>query len=284
MLAPVRLPAWVRMMFMGCLAASATASAQSADESADDTAEASSPSALDDRARAHFVLGRSQYDGGEYAASIEQFEAAFEISGRSALLFNLYQAHHRNGDLAEAIDYLDRYLASDAEVADADRTTLTARLENLRAQKAEEDAAAAARAEAAQAEEARRLAELEREQQDASNPVRTAGWVVLAVGAASTAAFGLFGGLTLAEDKDLAGTCGADMGAYCSDSELGRLQTLTRAADVSLAVGAAGLVTGIVLLLVSRPDADAEEAEQATFRLEPSLSTQRAGLSLRGTF
>ncbi len=282
MLALVRLPALVRMMFVGCLAASATASAQSADES--DEAEASSPSALDDRARAHFVLGRSQYDGGEYAASIEQFEAAFEISGRSALLFNLYQAHHRNGDLAEAIDYLDRYLASDAQVTDADRTTLTARLENLRAQKAEEDAAAAARAEAEAAEEARRLAELERAQQEASNPVRTAGWVVLAVGAASTAAFGLFAGLALAEDSNLAGTCGADAGAYCSDSELGRLQTLTRAADVSIAVGAAGLVTGLVLLLVSRPDADDAGGEQTTFRLEPSLSAQRAGLSVRGTF
>ncbi len=161
-------------------------------------------------------------------------------------------------------------------MADVEGTTQTRRRGSMGARKAEREAAAAGRAEAGQAEEARGIAELERAQQDASNPVRTAGWVVLAVGAASTAAFGLFAGLTLAEDKDLAGTCGADMGAYCSDSELGRLQTLTRAADVSLAVGAAGLVTGIVLLLVSRPDADAE-AEQDLSGLDELLVELSAG-------
>ena len=154
----------------------------------------------------------------------------------------------------------------------------------MRVKSTEGAARGPARGEAAAPAEGARAGECGGAKKGAGNPGRAAGRVGLAVGVASTAAFGLFGGLTLAEDKDLAGTCGADMGAYCSDSELGRLQTLTRAADVSLAVGAAGLVTGIVLLLVSRPDADAEEAEQATFRLEPSLSTQRAGLSLRGTF
>ncbi len=251
--------------------------------------EAPPSSAMEDRARAYFMLGRSHYDAGEYEEAVEQFEAAYEIAPRPELLYNLYQSHQRLGQLEPAIDYLERYL-EEGEIDDQERPLLEARLANHREALEEERAAAAAEEERRRQEEEERRrreeerqAELERARQEAANassPLRTAGWVVLGVGLAGAAAFALFGGLALREDADLAERCGEDVGAYCEENDLGTLQLLTRTADLGGAVGLAGIATGVVLLLVGRPDAP----EEAQARVLPTTHPGGAGLTLRGSF
>lgn len=244
--------------------------------------EAEPSSAMEDRARAYFMLGRSHYDAGEYAEAVEQFEAAYEIAPRVELLYNLYQSHQRLGQLEPAIDYLERYL-EEGEIDDSERPLLEARLANHREALAEERAAAAAEEERRRQEEAERQAELEAARQEAANassPLRTAGWVVLGVGLAGAAAFALFGALALGEDADLAERCGRDAGSFCEEDDLDTLKLLTRTADLGGAVGIAGIATGVVLLLVGRPDEEPEESA----RLEPVSLPGGAGLRLRGTF
>lgn len=245
--------------------------AQEVEEEADEEAEATP--GTDDRARAYFVLGRSAYDAGDYVEAIEQFGRAYELSGRADLLFNLYQAHHRGGNLEEAVDYLERYLEQGSP-DDLQRGTLTERLSNLRRERDE-------RREAEAEAERRRLEELERTRrqaaEDASNPVRTGGIVVLGIAGAAVAGFGLFAGLALKEDNDLADSCGADAGRFCSGGDVGRLQTLSRAADVSLGLAGAALITGVIMVVVGKPSSE-------SVTVDASLDPRSAGLRVRGTF
>ncbi len=257
------------------------AGAAAAQDGEPEAEESSASSVNEERARAYFMLGRSHYDAGEYAESVEQFEQAYALSPQPRLLYNLYQAHHRLGQLAPAIDYLERYLA-DGEIDDQERPLLEARLENHRESLAAERQAAAEQAERERLEEEARQAELAeaREAAAQASPLRTAGWVVLGVGLAGAGAFALFGALALRENADLAERCGEDAGAFCDDGDLGTLQLLTRTADLGGAVGLAGIATGIVLLLIGRPEEpDAEEA-----RLLPTTLPGGAGLQLRGRF
>lgn len=224
----------------------------------------------DERARAYFALGRTDYEAGDYEAAIEHFQRAYALSHRIELLFNLYQAYHRAGRLAEAIDHLERFLAG-AEVEAERRATLEERLANLRQQ------LAAQRAAEREEEERRRRAEQERLAQAraeaAADPRFSAGIVMLSIAGAAAVTFGITGGLALREDKDLASRCGADAGRVCTDAEVARLQTLTRTADASLGLALASAAAGVILVVLGSHDED-----EAQVLLGPT------GLAVRGQF
>lgn len=101
----------------------------------------------DERARAHFDVGRTLYDAGRFKEAAEEWEKAHALSGRSELLYNIYVAYRDASNTAQAVSALERYLASDAVPADQ-RINLEARLEALReAQRAEATPTAAPAAE-----------------------------------------------------------------------------------------------------------------------------------------
>ncbi|MCC7542801.1 MAG: tetratricopeptide repeat protein [Deltaproteobacteria bacterium] len=87
------------------------------------------PSA-DERARARFESGRAHYDAGRVPEALADFEAAFELSRRPALLYNVYLCRLDLGDVEQAVDALRRYLA-EASVEQTERTSLEARLVEL---------------------------------------------------------------------------------------------------------------------------------------------------------
>jgi tetratricopeptide (TPR) repeat protein len=207
----------------------------------------------DEAARVHFQSGTRYFDRGEYEAAIREFGAAFELSGRPQLLYNLYLAHERLGQTRDAAETLAAYLDQVEEVEGRER--LEARLETLRRRvaklDAEEAAARAAESEPAPAPEPRR------------GGMPLPALVSFGAAGAGLVTFAVAGGLALAEDGSLADRCGANAGRTCTESDLDKLGRRTTAADVGIAVTAVGAAAGLVLYLVLRDRGEPE----ATSRL-----------------
>jgi tetratricopeptide (TPR) repeat protein len=64
----------------------------------------------EEQARAHFRLGRAHYDNGNFAQAGAEFEEAYRISQRAALLYNIYLAYRDANDTRKAADALRKYL------------------------------------------------------------------------------------------------------------------------------------------------------------------------------
>lgn len=83
----------------------------------------------DDQARAHFRLGRAHYDNGQFLQAAAEFEAAHRISGRAALLYNVYLAYRDANDQPNAARSLRMYLELEKDVEN--RPQLEAKLKAL---------------------------------------------------------------------------------------------------------------------------------------------------------
>ena len=169
---------------------------------------------------------------------------------------------------------------------DEQRTLLTGRLERLRARIASH-APAPAVAEEPQALHASPLATAEAspppDAPPPSPPPRTvvvtsppiAPIVLMALGGALLVNFGVFAGLSTAENDRLATTCGRS----CTSDQVSALNTYDIVADASWIAGATLGVLGLVLFFV--PPADSHE-EPAPVALAPWLSPQGGGLTIGG--
>ena len=73
--------------------------------------EAPSAASKQDAAAQHFQLGLKFYRAGDYAAARVEFEAALGLSGEADLLHNLSWTAEKQGQIAVAIDYEERFLA-----------------------------------------------------------------------------------------------------------------------------------------------------------------------------
>jgi hypothetical protein len=231
----------------------------------------------DEQAKAHFQSGTLYFDRGEYEHAVREFRAAHELSGRHPLLYNLYLAHERLGEYAEAAATLERYLDETGE--HAQRETLESRLASLKRRAEQQAAGDEPDAPLDGAPEA----DVEGQPAEAapSRAMPLPAWVAFGVGAAGLATFAVAGGLALAEDRSLAGSCGADAGRTCTGDDLARLNRRTTAADVGLGLGVAGAVTGLVLWLVLRDRPSERERDTAW---GPWLPPGGAGISAQGRF
>ncbi|MBN8610280.1 MAG: PEGA domain-containing protein [Deltaproteobacteria bacterium] len=81
-------------------------------------ARAQVPSAAaETEAREHYDRGVALFDESQFVAALAEFEAAYALTARPALLFNIGQIHARLGHAVEATDVLGRYLAEMSEIA-----------------------------------------------------------------------------------------------------------------------------------------------------------------------
>ncbi len=74
-------------------------------------------------AREHYDRGVALFDESQFVAALAEFEAAYALTSRPALLFNIGQIHARLGHAVEATDALERYLAEMTDLAE-DRRAL----------------------------------------------------------------------------------------------------------------------------------------------------------------
>ena len=84
---------------------------------------APTPAELEE-ARAHYERGLAIFDEAQFesqfTAAMAEFEAAYRLSHRPAMLFNIAQLHSRLGHAVEAVDTFTQYLAEAGEI-DAER-------------------------------------------------------------------------------------------------------------------------------------------------------------------
>jgi len=232
-------------------------------------------------ARVHFEAGTRAFEVGDYALAAEEFRAAYEITPHPDLLFNIYSALERQGDIPGAAEALETYLR-DGDPNDERRASLEARLARLRARLAEGRAADAERQLAAE-REAQRVTDEHRasaatEDHAADQPgggVHPAGIGVLVGGGVLLASFGVFAGLAAAEDGNLTSSCGRS----CSPDEVATLQTFNLIADISWIAGAAAAVTGLILLFALPP-----EGGSASAAFAPWVAPGAGGGTIAGRF
>ncbi|MDH5493477.1 MAG: tetratricopeptide repeat protein [Myxococcales bacterium] len=100
-----------------------------------DVALAQGDEMMEQEARDRFRLGNSLYEQGRFVEAAGEFQRAYELSERPALLYNIYLCHRDAGNTQEAADALRQYLR-DADQVEG-RPLLERRLEALDRQLAE---------------------------------------------------------------------------------------------------------------------------------------------------
>lgn len=203
--------------------------------------------AMDQEAREHFQLGRTFYDAGRFQQAAEEFEAAYRLSGRPQLLYNLYVAHRDAGELDKAIVSLRTYLDKVPEAPD--RVNLKARLQSLE-QQAQKHAEQEARAQ--QAAEAGRAAAAPKTRTEIKRSVVP--WVLLGTGGALLVGSVATGVMAQSKAKDLDDACGGSDCPASQQSNIDTTRTLAITTDVLWGLGAASAATGLVLWLTGALD------------------------------
>lgn len=188
--------------------------------------------AADVEARTHFEAARLHFERGAYEEAQREFQAAYDLSHRAELLYNLFLTAERLADYDMAIGYLEHYLAEGSPDAER-RATLEPRLENLRARR---DRRATPTEEPTEPVPATTTA-------SGGDIVPAA--IAFGVAGAALVSFAIVGGLALAEDGSLESTCGTS----CTDAQVSTLGTLGIVADVSWITAAVATTAGVVLLL-----------------------------------
>lgn len=238
------------------------------------------------QAREHFETATHAFQDGDYTLAIQEFQAAYDLTQHPDLLFNIYSAAERAGRLEDAERALAMYL--ELGRPGRQRRALTNRLARLRRRVAEMRAAqpppppptVAPEPEPAPVVVAEVAPPTPEPAAPASPPASSSGLPVhpaaigTLIGAGVLfASFGIFAGLSEAEDQSLASRCGRDAGAMCSPGEVGALATYNVIADASWITGAVAAVAGLVLLFVLPPE------ETPTIAIAPWATPYAAGAS-----
>lgn len=85
----------------------------------------------DDLAKGHYMAGQAYYNQARYPEAVREFQEAYRLSPKSALLYNIAQAYERMGKIDDAIAHLKKYLAAAPDASD--RAAVEERLKNLEA-------------------------------------------------------------------------------------------------------------------------------------------------------
>lgn len=225
--------------------------------------------ARDEEARQYFEAGRAAYTAGDFVRALEQFERAYELSQRELLLFNIANAHDRLRHDQEALVYFQRFLDAvpTGENADFARARVAALSESSAPTPLEPP------------EPSEPTTDRSTEN-DESPPVSSAagagdpipGIAFLAAGGALFV--GGIGTLVWAVDRNSAIDACNDVGCLNGPTLVAERDAAV-ATTVTLGVlGAAGLVTGAVLLVLS------EDTGSASVACAPSFT----GLGCTGRF
>jgi tetratricopeptide (TPR) repeat protein len=237
------------------------------------------PDSAEGRARESFNRGRIHYENGEFEAAALAFEEAYALSGRHALLYNLYLAYRDANNQEKAAEALKNYLDR-VEVIE-NRAQLEARLKAL-----QEGLEAKRKQEEAQRAEAVKRVIGEPGPQTRPDEAEEEGgkwWlvpsVVTGVGALMMAGSIGTGLMARSKQKDLDEKCPDKMCPADLKDEASTGKTLSYVTDGLLFGGAAVAATGVVLLFVKKPDAVATAA-----RRMPQLACSTSGCRGSVTF
>jgi tetratricopeptide (TPR) repeat protein len=246
----------------------------------------------DQRARVHFQSGQSYFETGRYERAVQEFLSAYELSPRPSLLYNIYLAYERFGDLPHAVEYLERYLEDSEKVPD--RSKMETRLENLRKRlerqrKKEKKKEQQSQQPDTQQPQQRRQPEPQPDPKPRmrapTNPPASGGGLsapALAGFVAGGVGLAMWGGLgtaVLIKDGDFEKGC-LDAGT-CSKDALDRQDNLAIMADVGLGLAVVGAGLGLTFWLLDRGD---EQAASPDVAAAPWIGPDGAGATAHVRF
>jgi predicted DNA-binding protein YlxM (UPF0122 family) len=209
-------------------------------------APAGAASEEDERAKAHFLAGQSYYEQASYTDALREFNEAYRISKRPALLYNIARCHEALENYADAVKMLEAYL--DQAPDTSDRAAVETRIANLKERQAAREV------------KPQPPAAVQAPPPTTSTPPapphrkRVYTWIVGGVGVAALASALGTGLASQLSYNDLSGKCS---GATCDPATVANAQSkidsgkrLALATDILWPIGAAAAVTAIVLFFV----------------------------------
>ncbi|CAN5711996.1 hypothetical protein BH11MYX4_BH11MYX4_08130 [soil metagenome] len=253
--------------------------------------------ANDQRAKELFAKGDGAYAEGRYEEALAAFQEAFTLSGRPQLLFNVSNALERLGRYADAVDALERYLASGKA---KDREVVQKRLANLK-KRVEEQKKEQERV-AKEEEEKRAKTDAERKKSEGDAPPAPPPAVVappdrptpvlpillLATGGAALATGGVFGVLTLSARGDASKGCtDSPSGHLCTGdvrSAIDREKTFGLVTDIALASGLILAGVGVYLLVSGGKEPSAKAQAIVNAPVRATARPGGGGLEVVGSF
>lgn len=246
--------------------------------------------ANDVRARELFHKGDIAYAEGRYEEALRAFQEAYNLSERAQLLFNISNSLERLGRYQEAIDALEKYLASGKA---KDRDVVNKRLDNLKRRVEEQEKLAREEEEKRQREEEerRRREEFAAATSNKGNtgppapppapPAPVLPWILLGGGGAVLATGAVFGILTLGARSDAKSGCADVSSGHLCDADarsaLDREKTFGLVADI-------GILSGVVLGGIGAYLLLTEKSAEPYMKIGVRPSPGGGGVQLGGSF
>ncbi len=111
--------------------------------------------------------------------------------------------------------------------------------------------------------------------------VPTLAYAAFGVGAAGLVVGGVTGWLTISKSRDLEDACGGTVCPTSYEQDLDSAQRMSRVSNVSFAVGAAGVATGLILLFTADPTSagSGSRTPSTTTGLTPAVGYQQWGIA-----
>jgi hypothetical protein len=208
----------------------------------------------DENARTHFESGAAYLKQSDNENALREFQAAYSLSKRPALLLNVANVYERMGKPKEAVDALTKYLEEDPKAPD--RTTVETRIANLK--KRVDSAPTAPSASAAQSPIAPpsqvgdsppvAVAPTDRPSSTTS-PNRVPAYVAFGVGGAAAIGAVVTGLVAKGKFSDAEKTCKPS----CNDGTVDSIKSMALVSDVLTAVAVVGVGIGAVLFFTAKP-------------------------------
>jgi tetratricopeptide (TPR) repeat protein len=108
----------VLVLGVAAVLGAAAPAAASGPEDAETTGPTIMDPEADERARQHFLVGRSYFEQARFEEAAREFAEAHRLSGHATLLVNLGMSHERALQYTEAIEAFERYLRDTDEGAE----------------------------------------------------------------------------------------------------------------------------------------------------------------------
>lgn len=208
----------------------------------------------EEEARIHFELAERYYRDGRFSSAADEFQIAYELSGRTELLYNAFLAHREASEFAEAATALEAYLPTVPE--GSRRRQLEVRLEQTRGLRVRAEATdPPSGGELAPEDHEEALVEdvNEAETNEVDEPsTSVVPWVLIGTGGAMVVAGAVTGILTLGVQSDRDALCEDNVctGDFESIQDQGRTLALTT--DILLFGGIAVAAGGLLWLLLDK--------------------------------
>lgn len=235
----------------------------------------SSSATTDEIARSHTENGGRYYQLGRYSDAAREFQAAYELSQRPELLFNLGRALENAGRDREAFEAYERFEAAGAPGIDP--ATLRSRIEALRARLPRAAAPVAPTVTLRPPTAVTPTPPPRIERPSASRSLALPITLLSAGGALLLTGLAL--GLTVSSTySDLEGRCSGRVCDPALQGDADAASTRAVVGDVLGGVGLAAIATGVVVLLLPRSSAEAR-APRVGFACTASGCAGRVALS-----